>query len=60
MNTPRQNPRIGDRFERWAIRTQAETASILGVSRQCVHILEQRAIAKLMKAFGQEIKNEGK
>jgi DNA-directed RNA polymerase specialized sigma24 family protein len=45
-----------------AERTQAETAAILGVSRQAVQQDERRALRKIRKAFASEIqerKNEG-
>lgn len=55
---PKQSPRQSDKFHTLAIRTQSEVAEIMGVTKQCVHILENRAMEKLRKIDWKEFETD--
>lgn len=48
---PKQYPRKSDRFHGLVVRTQTEVAEVMGVTKQCVHTLETRAMEKLRREW---------
>lgn len=48
---PKQYPRKSDRFHALVVRTQTEVAEVMGVTKQCVHTLETKAMEKLRREW---------